>query len=157
MDHVNGFKASVAAILATMTALWGWFGWMIVLWFFCMVLDYVTGTASASKNGIWESKIAKEGIWHKLGCIVAVMVAGASDMLVGSIIGNIPGITLPFEYTVLLCPLVIVWYIITELGSIVENASAMGAPVPEFLLKALQKGKDAANQAGGEVGGKYKR
>lgn len=148
VDNVNGVKATVATVLAAMTALWGWFGWLIILWVFCMALDYVTGTGAASKNGVWESKKAKDGIWHKVGCIVAVMVAGASDMLVGSILGNIPGIILPFEYTVLLCPLVLVWYILTELGSIIENAAAMGAPVPPFLLKALQKGKDAADAMG---------
>lgn len=153
MDNVNGVKAGITAILAALTALWGWFGWLIVLWVFCMALDYVTGTWAASKNGVWESKKAKEGIWHKVGCIVAVMVAGASDMLVGSILGNIPGVALPFnlEYTLLLCPLVLVWYILTELGSIIENAAAMGAPVPPFLLKALQKGKDAAGSMGEKI------
>ena len=72
-------------------------------------------------------------------------------MLIKTIAANIPGITLPFEYTLFLCPLVLVWYILTELGSIAENATAMGAPVPEFLLKALQKGKDAADQAGDKL------
>jgi phage-related holin len=49
---------------------------------------------------------------------------------------------------VFLCPLVVVWYILTELGSIAENAAAMGAPVPEFLKKILQKTKAAADEAG---------
>lgn len=35
--------------------------------------------------------------------------------------------------------LVSVWYIFTELGSITENAAKMGAPVPEFLIRALER------------------
>lgn len=148
MEHVNGIKAAITAIVATMTALWGWFGWLLCLWIGCMLLDYVTGSGAAAKNGAWTSAKAREGIWHKLGCIVAVMVAAAADMLIGTIVANLPGVTLPFTYTVLLCPLVVVWYILTELGSVAENAAAMGAPVPEFLKKILQKTKDAADEAG---------
>lgn len=148
MENVNYIKGGITAVFAAMTALWGWFGWLVILWLCSMALDYATGTGVAIKKGEWNSKRAREGIWHKLGCVVAVLVSGAADLLIGVILSRIPGITLPFEYTVLLCPLVIVWYIITELGSIAENAAAMGAPVPEFLLKALKKGKDAADQAG---------
>ena len=45
MDHINGFKAAVAAVLGCLTALWGWFGWLVVAWVACMLLDYATGTA----------------------------------------------------------------------------------------------------------------
>jgi len=151
MEHVNGVKGMITALLAALTALWGWFGWLLALWIFCMILDYCTGSGAAVKNGTWASKLAREGIWHKVGCIVAVMVAGVADLLIGTIIANMPGITMPFDYSVLLCPLVVVWYILTELGSIAENAAAMGAPVPEFLLKALQKTKDAADDVGGKL------
>ena len=40
------------------------------------------------------------------------------------------GVELPFIYTVLLCPLVVIWYILTEVGSIIENAGALGTPIP---------------------------
>jgi toxin secretion/phage lysis holin len=148
VDNVNHFKGVFTAILAAMTALWGWFGWLIVLWIFCMVLDYVTGSGAAAKGGQWTSQKAREGIWHKVGCIIAVVVSAAADMLISTVLANMSGITLPFAYTVFLCPLVVVWYILTELGSIAENAAAMGAPVPEFLKKILQKTKDAADEAG---------
>ena len=63
--------------------------------------------------------------------MVIVIVALVADWLIGQIVANIPGITLPFQYTVLLAPLVIVWYIIGELGSLAEHAVTFGAPVPE--------------------------
>ena len=32
MDHVNRIKAAVTAVLGLLTALWGWFGWLVVAW-----------------------------------------------------------------------------------------------------------------------------
>lgn len=151
MEKVNCFKASVTAALAALTSLWGWFGWLLLLWIGCMALDYFTGSSAAARNGEWNSTAARDGVFHKGGCIVVVMVAGATDMLIYSILTQIPVVSLPFEYTIFLCPLVVVWYILTELGSIAENAAAMGAPVPEFLLKALQKTKDAADEVGDKL------
>ena len=137
MEHINAFKTTVTAILAAMTALWGWFGWVVVAWIFCMAIDYLTGSAAALRAGEWSSSKARDGIWHKVGSIVAVIVAAILDMVIGTIIGNIPSITLPFQYSVLLGPLVVIWYILTEAGSIIENAGALGAPIPDWLTKAI--------------------
>ena len=41
---------------------------------------------------------------------------------------------------------VLVWYIFTELGSIAENAAAMGAPVPGWLVRILAQGKEGAEK-----------
>lgn len=41
----------------------------------------------------------------------------------------------------------LVWYIFTELGSIAENATEMGAPVPAWITKMLAAGKSAAEAA----------
>lgn len=75
MEHINGFKAAVAAVVGCLTALWGWFGWLVVAWVVCMLLDYGTGTAAALRAGEWSSKVARDGLWHKLGAVVAVLVA----------------------------------------------------------------------------------
>ena len=56
MEHINGFKAAVAAVVGCLTALWGWFGWLVVAWVVCMLLDYGTGTAAALRAGEWSSK-----------------------------------------------------------------------------------------------------
>ena len=53
---------------------------------------------------------------------------------------NLPGVSLPFDGLVL--PVVLVWYIFTELGSIAENAAKMGAPVPAWLVRLLAEGKE---------------
>ena len=153
MNNVNEFKAALAAAVAVLTALWGWFGWLVVLFVGCMAVDYLTGSAAAMRRGEWSSASARDGIWHKAGSIVVVLVAGAADLLIGTILAHIPGVTLPFEYTVLLCPLVVVWYTLTELGSIVENAVALGAPCPKWLEKILAAVKDSVDKAGDVTGG----
>lgn len=151
MEGINGFKTAVAAVFAAMTALWGWFGWLVIAWIVCMVIDYATGSAAAIKSGEWSSQVAREGIWHKAGCIAAVVISGILDIVIGQIISNIPSITLPFTYTVFLCPLVVMWYILTEVGSIIENAGAMGAPLPPWLKKAVAALKSKVDTAGGAL------
>lgn len=137
MEQVKHFKAWISSAAAILTALWGWFGWLLVGWIGLLLLDYLTGSAVAVKNGEWKSETAREGIWHKCGSIVAVLVSGVLDIVVGQVLTRLAGAALPFRYTVLLCPLVVAWYILTEAGSIVENAGKLGAPVPAWLKKAI--------------------
>ena len=148
MEHVNAFKAAVAALCAALTALWGWFGWVVVAWIGCMLIDYATGSAAALRAGEWSSKSARDGIWHKLGSVMAVIVAAILDVVIGHLLANLPGVELPFAYTVLLCPLVVIWYILTEAGSIIENAGALGAPVPGWLRKMIAALEQKVEEAG---------
>lgn len=56
------------------------------------------------------------------------------------------GLQLPFDYDMLLTPVVLTWYIATELGSILENAAEMGAPVPPVLREVLEKVHKASDR-----------
>ena len=149
MEQVNGIKASVAAVFAALTALWGWFGWIILAWIACMAIDYITGSCAALRLGEWSSKMARDGIWHKMGSVVVVIVAAMLDAVVGAIIGNFDMITLPFKYTIFFCPLVVIWCILTELGSITENAGKLGAPIPSWLVKAIAELGDSIDKTAG--------
>ena len=146
MERIHAFKGAVAAFCAALTALWGWFGWVVVAWVVCMVIDYFTGSAAALRAGKWSSKTARDGIWHKLGSVVAVIVAAILDTVIGHLLGNVPGVELPFTYTVLLCPLVVIWYILTEAGSIIENAGALGAPIPAWLARTIAALQSKVNE-----------
>lgn len=151
MRNINEIKAIIAAFFGTLTGIWGWLGWLVVGWVFCMVLDYLTGSASARKAGEWSSAKARDGIWHKLGMIVVVLVAGATDILIWLVLEHMPVLQLPFAYSGLVCPVVLVWYIVTELGSMAENAVEMGAPCPPWLRKGLAISKDMVDKIGGEI------
>jgi toxin secretion/phage lysis holin len=152
-NHINGIKMAVAAVTGALTGLWGWMGWLVLGWILCMALDYITGSAAAAKDGDWSSAKAREGIWHKAGMIVVVIVAALADLLISMVFQHLPGISLPIEYGGMVCPIVLVWYIITELGSMAENAAEMGAPVPSWLIKLLAVGKTAVDQAGEKLDG----
>lgn len=136
-----GIKGVVTLGLATMTALWGWFGWLVALWILLLFLDWVTGTWKAKAKGTWSSQVAREGAWHKRGAMATVLMSFLLDMVLGQIINQLP-VTMPFTYTVALCPLVIMWYVLTEAGSIVENAGELGAPVPKWLRKGIAAFRD---------------
>ena len=100
--------------------------------------------AAAAAKGDWSSARARAGIWHKAGMIVVVLVAAMADNVLGMAVTHLPGLDL--RYTALVLPVILVWYIFTELGSIAENAAEMGAPVPAGLIKLLAAGKLLAEQ-----------
>ena len=152
-DWMVAVKAGITALVGAFTAFWGWMGWLAMAWVSLMALDYVTGTAAAAKDGRWSSKSAREGIWHKLGELVVVIVAALGDRVLVIVIEHLPVVAFDVPGVGLLLPLVLVWYCITELGSIAENAADMGAPVPEWLLKLLEAGRRAADEAGNAAGG----
>ena len=149
---INQIKAEVAAMLGLLTGLWGWLGWLVVGWIATMVLDYLTGSMAAAKSGQWSSGKARDGIWHKCGMVVVVAVAAGTDLLLSLVLANLPLVEPPVQYTGLVCPVVLVWYIVTELGSMVENAVVMGAPVPKWLVKLLALSKNAVDKVGDGLG-----
>ena len=137
-------KAAVAAVCGAFTAAFGWLGWLTAAWVLCMVLDWLSGTAAACKGGCWSSAAARAGIWHKFGMILVVLATALTDAVLGMAVVNLPGLGLRFD--ALLLPVVLVWYIFTELGSVAENAAALGTPVPDVLLNALAVGKQKAEK-----------
>lgn len=130
-------------LFGTWAALHGWLGWLVVLYAVCMMLDWVTGTVLAIKNGVWSSHKARQGLWHKGGSIIMIFVSVLTDILLGLTLNHISGLTLPFSYDMLLTPIVLFWYIVSELGSILENAEKMGAPIPPLLKNILEKMRDS--------------
>ena len=151
MDNNNIFlavKAAIVGIFGAFGAAFGWLGWLVLAWIGCMVVDYISGSSAAMKAGQWSSAQARAGIWHKAGMIVVVIVAAVADNVLALVVASIPSI--PIDYTVLLLPMVLVWYILTELGSILENAAAMGSDVPPFLIRILASAKEKVEEATGE-------
>ena len=145
MDWTNEVKLGITATLAALTAIWGWFGWLVILWVLCMTLDYLTGTAVACKTGTWSSSAARNGIFSKLGSIIVVLVTALADLGLWLVFHYTEHF--PFAYRVLLCPIVLSWSVLTEMGSILENAGQLGAPLPGFLVRwvaVLRRQVDAA-------------
>ena len=149
-EKAREIKALLTAVLAFFTALWGWLGWAVIVLIACMALDWITGSWAASAKGKWSSAAAREGLRHKLGEIVALLVAALCDIAVQVILNSAAADLLQgWEYGNYMTLLVCVWYIFTELGSIVENAGELGAPIPQWLRKGialLQKKADGGKE-----------
>ncbi len=149
-EKMFGVKLTITAGLTALGSFLGWKGIMALAWAILMLLDYLSGTAAACKEGKWSSCTARQGIWHKAGMIVVVIVAGIADLVMEIICRRIP---IGLAWPEVLLPMVLAWYIITELGSILENAVKMGAPVPGWLVKLLAVSLSVLDQAGSALPG----
>ena len=109
-DWMIALKAGLAAVIGAFSAFWGWMGWLVAIWVFLMAVDYITGTAAAIKAGTWASKAAREGIWHKMGELVVVVVAALADRVLVVVIAQLPLIDIALPGTGLLLPMVLVLY-----------------------------------------------
>ena len=134
-DTLLTTKATITAFFTAVGIMLGWKGIMALTWASLLALDYITGTFAAMKAGEWCSKKAREGAWHKAGAMIVVIVAAIADGIMLVICGNIPVLNITWPGMIL--PLVLAWYIITELGSILENAVKLGANPPAWLTKIL--------------------
>lgn len=124
------FAAMLAALAAYMRALVG----PLIVLFTVMVLDYISGISAAWINGQLDSGIGIRGIIKKICYLLIVAVGMALDYLIG-VIGGTFGVQVDNIFFVGL--LVIVWLIINECISILENADEMKLPVPAFIGKLL--------------------
>lgn len=120
-------KAGIAAAVAFGTAIWGPTGWTVLILFCCIILDYMTGTFSAIHDGEWSSSVARQGLWHKAGEIAALLVAALCDIALKVIAESaVPAAVLDVDLpSTAFTVLVSVWYIFTELGSIIENVAKL--------------------------------
>ena len=147
-ENVFTIKAAIVAFFTTLGAFFGWRGIMLLAWLGVMILDYITGTAAACKDGKWSSKIARQGLWHKGGMIIVILVAALADVVMVVIAEKIP---IGIEWPGLIMPIVLAWYIVTEMGSILENALKLGAPVPAWLVKMLEASANIIENVGGQT------
>ena len=104
-----------------------------------MVIDYITGTLAARAAGEWSSAVARAGLRHKLGTVIAVGVAAFADLGVRVALNSevIPAQLRGFEWPQGFTMVVTFWYFLTELGSILENAGKLGAPIHPWIRKGI--------------------
>ena len=57
---------------------------------------------------------------------------------------------MPFNIGPMLTPLVLLWYFLTEAGSIIENCGRLGAPVPKWFQQKVNHYKDAIDNEKGQ-------
>lgn len=101
-----------------------------------MTLDYITGllcgylgVSPKTENGGLSSQAAFKGLMKKVLILCVVLLAALVDHAItqntGLEIAAVTGAT---------C----FWFVASEGLSVLENAAAMGVPIPKVLLKALE-------------------
>ncbi len=148
-EKAKEIKAVIAMVIAFFTDLWGWMGWTILIWIAAILLDYISGSLAAKREKNWSSDIARDGLWHKAGEMFAVLVAALCDIALAVVVEG-SGITIPFDLGPLLTPIVLLWYILTEAGSVIENCGRLGAPVPKWFQQRITDAKDAIDKDRGK-------
>lgn len=88
-----------------------------------LVTDFLTGTHYALRSGTWSSRRSLSGVAKFARYLTYMMVARMVDKVV----------PLPFA-----SPLMDTYIVITEAGSILENFSKLGHPVPTILINKLK-------------------
>lgn len=139
------------AIVTTGGALAAFLGWRIIMLLvlaFLMTMDYLAGTWAARQNGTWKSSMARDGLGHKGGMVLVVAVCAVADFVMILVSEHLTYDVLPISWPVVLFPIMTMWYIITEIGSIIENAIKMGAHIPAWLPKVLDATLKAMDAVG---------
>ena len=129
-DSIGNWCAGAGGMLIGLAG--GWDALMKVL-VTCMVVDYVTGVWNAIKERKLSSAVGFVGILRKLTIFGVVIVAAQIDIAL--------------KLDAVCRSAAIAFYIANEGFSVLENASAIGLPVPQKIIDMLGQLKDGGGKA----------
>ena len=130
----DGYKVILVSGLTLLNGYFHLLAIPMLILFIVVACDYVTGLVKAYINGSLSSKSGIKGILKKLCYFVGVIAASGVDYVLNStILESDENITSP------ICLFVCIWLIINEIISIIENLSEMGVPIPQFIVKLINK------------------
>jgi len=133
---VTSLTAIGAGIVTTL--LGGWDRALEIL-LIVIVLDYLTGVASAFKNKTVSSSVGFTGLLKKASIFLIVVLAAQVDRVTGNTASIFITCTAFF-------------FIANDALSVIENVGEMGVKLPSFLKNALIKLRDQ-NDSPPELGG----
>ena len=136
----NALTGITAAALAAVATYFRQLSFPFALLLITMIMDYAAGVTKAWYKRKLSSKVGLRGIIKKLCYLFAVAVAVAVDFVI-QLAAEQTSIDLTGCYFCAL--LVIIWLILNECISILENVASIGVPVPEFLLKLIKRLKQS--------------
>lgn len=142
------FKSVIAVAAAAVGAYFRVLIFPITVLVVVMIADYLSGMTRAWIKGELSSRVGVIGIVKKVCYAFAVAVAIVADWVIQTAAAEM-GINIESVYAFGL--LVIIWLVLNECISILENASEIGVPLPSFLLAIVQKLKKTTEAKGDEV------
>lgn len=103
--------------------------WQPLLIVLCFITaDFLMGLIVSVKTATFKSSRMREGLWHKLGEVLALCFAWGVDYAL-----PLAGLELPVPLLAGVCT----YIIIMELGSIVEHLAALSPALGEVLHRHL--------------------
>lgn len=153
-EYVIAIQGALATVGAFLSDKLGVLYPLMCLLFVEMAVDYFTGMLASKREAIehpndpnygWSSKKGAIGIIKKAGYVFVIMAAMILDYVIAVTAGKL-GFDMPT--TAVFGLLVVIWYLLNEMLSIIENAGRMGADIPSWLCNyiAVLKNKiDAEN------------
>lgn len=154
---IYAIQGAISTAIAAISAKLGILFYVLIIFAFAMVIDFISGMAASKKESIenpedltkgWSSKRGMLGIFKKFGYILVVLVAIIVDYVIFKVAATL-NINMPTSTFFGL--LVTVWFILNELLSIIENAGRMGVDgIPDFLVNAITVLKGKVENKGDE-------
>ena len=125
-------KIGLSVVGGFLTRFLGGFDMIIITLIIFVAMDYLTGVMKAIVNKELSSEIGFKGIFKKVLIFFMVGIATQLDIILPTDIG--------IRY------IVIIFYIINEGLSIIENASLLGLKIPQKIKDTLSILKNNQNQ-----------
>lgn len=147
MEHEKTIKALISAVIAGLATYAKVILVPLALLLIMMIVDYISGMSKAYINGEWSSKVGFKGIVKKVGYIGVVIVAAVMDWVIYS---GLKGVGVDIKMSYYLGLIVVIWLLINECISVLENLGEIGVPLPTFLIKGIKKLQKNIEDKGGK-------
>lgn len=140
----NTAKLGLATLLGILSAYFGIVAVPLILLFILMLVDYITGIGAAWMTGTLSSRKSISGILKKVGYLAVIVVGIVCDILIEYAFAAI-GQEISISYAVGL--VIMIWLILNECISVLENLSVMKVPIPKFLKGLVNRLKIVTEKA----------
>lgn len=145
MNKNNISTTIITVFLSSMSVFIQKYGYIVSLVFISMILDVITGTIKSKILGTTNSGTGFIGFWKKISLLVALLFGFFLDLAEGyilSCISNNDAFTVRFAFGILIG----LYIMLNECISICENLQLCGVKLPKFVMKALVKQKQEADE-----------
>lgn len=142
----NVVQVLIAAVCGAFAAYFNVLVVPIVVMLVVMCIDYITGLAGAYITKQLNSHIGIIGIIKKIAYLGLVAVGMVTDYIIYSALAQL-GVSIELGYCVGM--VIVIWLIINELISILENLAEIGVPLPAFITKLIARLKNTVESKTG--------
>lgn len=135
----NKVKAILSILGGVTGYLFGGLDVLLEVFIMILVIDTITGMSKSYYNGTYRSKKFRQGLWQKMGYMLAIILAVQLDRIMGD--------TGALRTAMLFC------FIANESTSIIENLGEMGVPIPAPVVQCIAILKDKSNSKSESIKG----